>query len=190
LPPSGRKSTYPTVQIPQATSAIALAAQELDRLRNAWLNPPDLVRIISEVVPGFPDRILSVNSATERELKRRTLTNLYNDRPTWLANAHRDVDAAVAAAYGWSADISEEDALARLLELNNARSAQQGSAKKIRQHAKKGPTPDQLRREPPLPPMSIPGGKDRKRGQPQLDLNEPLLTLTSVKRPRKRSRAS
>jgi hypothetical protein len=49
------------------------------------------------------------------------LTNLYNERPQWLADVHRDLDAAVAAAYGWPADISEEDALARLLELNLAR---------------------------------------------------------------------
>jgi hypothetical protein len=49
------------------------------------------------------------------------LENLYNQRPQWLADAHRDLDAAVAAAYGWPADISEEDALAKLLELNLAR---------------------------------------------------------------------
>jgi hypothetical protein len=54
-------------------------------------------------------------------LKTRTLTNLYNQRPQWLAHAHRDLDAAVAAAYGWPADISEEDALAKLLELNLTR---------------------------------------------------------------------
>jgi hypothetical protein len=45
----------------------------------------------------------------------------YNARPQWLADAHRDLDAAVAAAYGWPADISEDDALAKLLELNLAR---------------------------------------------------------------------
>jgi len=39
----------------------------------------------------------------------------------WFENAHRDLDAAVAAAYGWPADIAEEDALARLLALNRAR---------------------------------------------------------------------
>ena len=49
------------------------------------------------------------------------LTNLYNERPTWLANAHADLDAAVAAAYGWPADISEEDALGKLFELNQER---------------------------------------------------------------------
>jgi hypothetical protein len=74
-------------------------------------------------VPGYPDRILPKSDAAAAELKKRTLTNLYNQRPQWLADAHRDLDAAVAAAYCWSADISEVDALAKLLELNLARAA-------------------------------------------------------------------
>jgi type II restriction/modification system DNA methylase subunit YeeA len=120
--------------------AIAKAAKRLDDLRNAWLNPPDLIDIVPEVVPTagqlatgapkiYPDRILPKNEAAAAELKKRTLTNLYNQRPQWLADAHRDLDAAVAAAYGWPADISEEDALAKLLELNLARAATQGRGK-------------------------------------------------------------
>jgi type II restriction/modification system DNA methylase subunit YeeA len=101
--------------------AIAKAAERLDELRDAWLNPPDLVDIVPEVVAGYPDRILPKNEKAAAELKKRTLTNLYNQRPQWLADAHRDLDAVVAAAYGWPADISEEDALAKLLELNLAR---------------------------------------------------------------------
>jgi type II restriction/modification system DNA methylase subunit YeeA len=101
--------------------AIAKAAKRLDELRNAWLNPPDLVKIEPEVVPGYPDRILPKDAQAAVTLKTRTLTNLYNQRPQWLADAHRDLDAAVAAAYGWPADISEEDALAKLLELNLSR---------------------------------------------------------------------
>ncbi|MBE2235397.1 MAG: class I SAM-dependent DNA methyltransferase [Anaerolinea sp.] len=77
--------------------AIAAAARELVRLRDAWLNPPD---------------------ASEAELKKRTLTNLYNARPTWLDHAHRQLDAAVCAAYGWPADLDDEAILERLLALN------------------------------------------------------------------------
>jgi type II restriction/modification system DNA methylase subunit YeeA len=106
---------------------IAAAAKGLDELRRNWLNPPDLVRIEPEVVPGFPDRILPVDDKAAAILKTRTLTNLYNQRPTWLHNAHRELDAAVAAAYGWPEDISTDDALARLLELNKARAAGPGS---------------------------------------------------------------
>ena len=102
--------------------AIAKAAKRLDELRNAWLNPPDLVRVEPEVVPGYPDRILPKDAAAAAKLRDRTLTKLYNQRPQWLDDAHRELDAAVAAAYGWPADISEEDALAKLLELNYARS--------------------------------------------------------------------
>jgi type II restriction/modification system DNA methylase subunit YeeA len=103
--------------------AIAKAAKRLDGLRNAWLNPPDLVRIEPEVVPGYPDRILPKDTVAAAKLRERTLTNLYNQRPQWLIDAHRDLDAAVAAAYGWPADISEEEALGKLLELNLARAA-------------------------------------------------------------------
>ncbi|ODM70509.1 class I SAM-dependent DNA methyltransferase [Bradyrhizobium elkanii] len=100
---------------------IAEAARRLNTLRLNWLNPTDLVRQEPEVVPGFPDRIVPINEDAAAILRRRTLTDLYNQRPVWLANAHADLDAAVAAAYGWRADISEEDALANLLELNQAR---------------------------------------------------------------------
>ena len=57
----------------------------------------------------------------ERRREARTLTNLYNARPTWLDNAHRKLDAAVFAAYGWPATLSDEEILARLLALNLAR---------------------------------------------------------------------
>jgi type II restriction/modification system DNA methylase subunit YeeA len=100
---------------------IADAAKRLNELREAWLNPSDLVKRVPEVVPGFPDRILPVDDKAAAILKRRTLTNLYNERPAWLTNAHRDLDTAVAAAYGWPADISEDDALAKLFALNQAR---------------------------------------------------------------------
>jgi len=65
-----------------------------------------------------------VNPSAAAILKTRILTNLYNERPAWLDNAHRDLDAAVAAAYGWPAEISEEDALSRLLALNPERASQ------------------------------------------------------------------
>jgi len=51
-------------------------------------------------------------------LKKRTLTNLYNQRPAWLANAHAALDAAVAAAYGFAPDLAEPEILAKLLERN------------------------------------------------------------------------
>lgn len=74
-------------------------------MRNRWLNPPD---------------------ADATALKQRTLTQLYNERPTWLAQAHDVLDRAVWAAYGWDdsdpASVPEDDLLARLLQLNTERS--------------------------------------------------------------------
>jgi hypothetical protein len=105
--------------------AIAAAAAELVAKRDAWLNPANLVDIVPEVVPGFPDRIQPKSAQAAAVLKKRTLTALYNTRGTpegaWLDGLHRRLDDAVAAAYGWPADIHEDDALARLLALNLAR---------------------------------------------------------------------
>jgi len=120
LTPDIPSSAY--ASIPRSRE-IAKAAKRLDDLRNAWLNPADLIRIEPEVVPSYPDRILPKDRFAAATLRERTLTNLYNQRPQWLVDAHADLDAAVAAAYGWPADITEEDALARLLELNLSRSA-------------------------------------------------------------------
>ena len=105
--------------------AIAEAARCLNELRENWLNPPEWVDRVPEVVEGYPDRIIA-KPEHEKELKKRTLTNLYNQRPAWLDHAHRRLDEAVAAAYGWEAEISDEEILRRLLALNLERAAKQG----------------------------------------------------------------
>jgi type II restriction/modification system DNA methylase subunit YeeA len=63
------------------TIAIAAAAKRLDELRSAWLNPPDLIDVIPEVMPGYPDRIMPKDEKAATELRKRTLTNLYNATP-------------------------------------------------------------------------------------------------------------
>ena len=106
---------------------IAAAAQKLNELREHWLNPPQWVDRVPEVVPGYPDRLIP-KPEYAAELKKRTLTNLYNQRPAWLANAHRDLDNAVAVAYGWPVDLSDDEVLRRLLALNQARATSQSVA--------------------------------------------------------------
>lgn len=125
--------------------AISIAAKRLDELRNAWLNPPDLVDIVPEVVPGYPDRILPKTEEAAAILKKRTLTNLYNARPQWLADAHRELDTAVAAAYGWPADIAEEDALAKLLELNLLRAGVEAAPARDKDEDGDDDTPEQIK---------------------------------------------
>lgn len=85
--------------------AIAEAARELVERRDAWLNPPD---------------------AKEEDLKERTLTNLYNESPTWLAEAHLRLDAAVFSAYGWPDKLADTEVLERSLALNHERAAMEG----------------------------------------------------------------
>ena len=103
------------------TDAVASAAKRLDELRENWLNPADLIRRIPEVVAGYPDQIEPVGVAAKVELRQRTLTNLYNQRPAWLTAAHEELDKAVAGAYGWPADLSDDEILKRLLDLNTLR---------------------------------------------------------------------
>jgi type II restriction/modification system DNA methylase subunit YeeA len=108
--------------------AIAAAAERLNTLRENWLNPPDLVERVPEVVPGYPNRILPKDEAAAQELKKRTLTNLYNARPAWLDHAHRALDEAVAYAYGWGEDyragaLTDDEILARLFRLNQERAS-------------------------------------------------------------------
>ena len=118
--PPGLTPDVPTTEYasdPRAM-AVALEARRLVELRDRWLNPPEWVEWIDEPVPGYPTRPVPRDDAAAKELKKRTLTNLYNARPQWLADAHASLDTAVAAAYGWDADISEDDALRELLALN------------------------------------------------------------------------
>ena len=110
------------VEDPRAV-AIAEAARQLVDLRDRWLNPPEWMEWTDEPVPGYPKRPVALNEEAAKELKARTLTNLYNARPQWLADAHATLDAAVAAAYGWDAGISEDDALGSLLRSNLAADA-------------------------------------------------------------------
>ena len=118
--PEGLSPDVPASKLaddPHAT-AIAEAARRLVSLRDRWLNPPEWVEWVEEPVSGYPRRPVARDEAAEKELKKRTLTNLYNARPQWLADAHATLDAAVAAAYGWPSDISEDHALRELLLLN------------------------------------------------------------------------
>jgi len=115
-----------------AAEAIAVAAKRLNQLREAWLNPPEWVDRVPEVVPGYPDRLVA-KPGHEADLKKRTLTNLYNARPAWLDNAHKTLDAAVAAAYGWTdytPQMPDEEILRRLLALNLARKAAEAAQPK------------------------------------------------------------
>ena len=98
--------------------AIASAARRLGELRDRWLNPPEWVEWVEESVPGYPPRPVPRDKKAAIALKKRTLTNLYNAQPQWLLDAHHQLDAAVAAAYGWPPDITDDAALDGLLARN------------------------------------------------------------------------
>jgi len=121
----------------ERAAAIAEAAHRLDTLRQTWLNPPEWTRRVPEVTPlgmaasPYPDRVEprpGLSEADAKALQKRTLTHLYNQRPAWLAQAHAQLDAAVAAAYGWhdyTPDMPDDEILRRLLALNLQRAGAQ-----------------------------------------------------------------
>jgi hypothetical protein len=151
-------------------AAIAAAAQELNALRERWLNPPEwTVEKILEfpgTVGGPWDRYLDKSSIVNpksqigpvryprleprdadcaAQLKKRTLTNLYNERPAWLDLAHKKLDAAVAAAYGFPVDLTDEQILERLLALNLERAAEEAKAAQVKKpKAQRGKTADEM----------------------------------------------
>ena len=108
-----------------AYGRISESAQQLNERRERWLNPPEWIEPIAKAVdaadnfPDVPEEALAlirqsaimVRAAKDARLKKRTLTNLYNERPTWLKLAHEQLDRAVLAAYAatdpdgqWSED--------------------------------------------------------------------------------------
>ncbi|MGR4868214.1 class I SAM-dependent DNA methyltransferase [Variovorax sp. LARHSF232] len=124
LTPKETKTGMPDTEV---AKAIAEAAQKLEQLRTTWRDPAqwtDWVITPEEQAAGFPKRPVA-KPGHEADLKKRTLTNLYNARPAWLILAHETLDNAVAAAYGWSdytPQWTDEDILRRLLALNQQRS--------------------------------------------------------------------
>ncbi len=140
-------------KLPALREAIAAAARELDELRNRWLNPPEWTKTEVIEFPGSVDgpwaryidpatvqpmqsigtvrwpRLVPKDPDCAESLKKRTLTNLYNERPAWLELAHQKLDAVVFAAYGWDPGMSDEELLAKLLELNLRRAAAEAASK-------------------------------------------------------------
>jgi hypothetical protein len=118
----------------------------LNELRENWLNPPEWTTARTLEFPGSIDgpwsrfvvdpgargigtvrypRIEPRDEDCAKKLTKRTLTNLYNERPAWLVNAHAKLDAVVAAAYGFNVDLTNDQILERLLALNRDRAEQE-----------------------------------------------------------------
>jgi type II restriction/modification system DNA methylase subunit YeeA len=144
---------------------IATAAKELNELRENWLNPPEWTTTRILEFPGAPDgpwsrfvvdpdvrgigtvrypRVEASDDDCARKLAKRTLTNLYNERPAWLANAHAKLDAAVAQAYGFPVDLTDEQILERLLALNQQRAVDEKPATKKQPRGSRAKTDEEF----------------------------------------------
>lgn len=85
----------------------------------------EIINHKSQIAVARYPRLVAQDAACAQKLAKRTLTNLYNERPAWLALAHEKLDAAVFAAYGWPVGWSAEKILEKLLELNQYQSSRQ-----------------------------------------------------------------
>jgi hypothetical protein len=118
-PPGKEDVKYPAYQ------RIAEAAKASNEQRERWLNPPEWIDPLAariDAADKFEDvppearalvrqSAIMAAAAKDAPLKKRTLTKLYNERPTWLKLAHERLDRAVLAAYAatdaggdWSED--------------------------------------------------------------------------------------
>ena len=111
-----------------AYGRIAAAAKALNEQRERWLNPPEWIEPLAAKIDAADDfsdvpaearalvrqSAIMAAAAKDPKLKKRTLTNLYNERPTWLRIAHQELDRSVLSAYaavdpegGWNEDWAE-----------------------------------------------------------------------------------
>ncbi len=102
---------------------IAEAAKLLNDQRERWLNPPEWIEPLAAKIDAadtFEDvpkearalvrqSAIMAAAAKDERLKKRTLTNLYNERPTWLKIAHEQLDRGVLAAYAATDPAGEWD---------------------------------------------------------------------------------
>jgi type II restriction/modification system DNA methylase subunit YeeA len=144
---------------------ISTAAKELNALRENWLNPPEWTTTHILEFPGAtngpwsrfvvdPDkrgigtvrysRLEPRDDDCAKKLAKRTLTNLYNERPAWLANAHAKLDAAVTAAYGFGVDLTDEQILEKLLALNLERAAAEKKSSAPKRRASRAKSAEEL----------------------------------------------
>jgi type II restriction/modification system DNA methylase subunit YeeA len=160
---------FETFPFPDSTDEqkidISTAAKKLNELRENWLNPPEWITTRMLEFPGATDgpwsrfvvdadargigtvrypRVEARDDDCAKKLAKRTLTNLYNERPAWLANAHAKLDAAVAQAYGLPVDLTNEQILERLLALNQQRAADEKPATKKQPRVSRAKTDEEF----------------------------------------------
>lgn len=110
----------------KAFASIAAAATDLAAWREKWLNPEgwlDWEITPEEEQAGFPPRPVP-KPEHAAAWKKRTLTNLYNEKPAGLTLRQTQLDQAIATAYGWadySPELPDGEILLRLLALNRER---------------------------------------------------------------------
>lgn len=110
LRPWGRQEFSPIMRTTSRGRGVSRGVAEgSDPLRRpaSWIRPiaeavdaeDDFADVPAEARPLIRQSAIMPRAAKDPRLKRRTLTNLYNERPTWLRLDHEVLDRAMLAAY-------------------------------------------------------------------------------------------
>ena len=113
----GPSDDLPDLERDRVAAEISVAAADLYQQRQNWLYPSGCLKVVDEKTVWGP-RQVPVDEDAAKLLANRTMSNLYKSPPEWLILAHKELDEAVAKAYGWPEEISEDEVLTKLLELN------------------------------------------------------------------------
>jgi hypothetical protein len=81
------------------TKSMPTFGKSLVLKRFAFIGGHDPAMALSDTSPKSNEPRSDLGEAGKGQ--KRTLTNLYNARPTWFDLAHKKLDAAVFAAYDW-----------------------------------------------------------------------------------------
>lgn len=103
---------------PAQQAAIAELAEELDATRKAAL--AEVPRLTMTEIYNLKDRQRAGQLKDLIEVERANAA-----RVGIIARLHEQIDAAVADAYGWPADLPPSDIVARLVALNAERAAEE-----------------------------------------------------------------
>ncbi|MBA3667302.1 MAG: hypothetical protein H0W65_06225 [Sphingomonas sp.] len=103
---------------PEQRIRIGDLAEELDATRKAAL--AEVPRLTMTEIYNFRERIAAGEQLAGHDLDRATAARAFI-----VNRLHEQIDAAVAVAYGWSADLAPAEIVARLVALNTERKAEE-----------------------------------------------------------------
>jgi hypothetical protein len=105
---------------PRQREGVAALAEELDSTRKQAL--AEVPRLTMTEIYNWRERIAAGEQLASNDLDRATAARAFI-----VHRLHEQIDAAVADAYGWPADLAPAEIVARLVALNAERKAEEAA---------------------------------------------------------------